>query len=182
MAFWREKSMVEMSEAEWESLCDGCGLCCQIRVEDLAGAIALSDAACRFLDLCSHRCKDYAHRQQNVPDCVKITPENVRDLDWLPHTCAYRLVAFGHELPEWHHLVCGDPERVHTEGPSMRGDLVSEDDVVWPDQALTARSARTRRRIRDASVRAPGGSRSDRPHPRGYASDPSRTSRRRRGR
>ena len=180
--FWREKSMAEMSEAEWESLCDGCGLCCQIRVEDPAGAMALSDAACRMLDLCSHRCKDYAHRQQNVPDCVKITPDNVRELDWLPHTCAYRLVAFGHDLPDWHHLVCGDPERVHSEGPSMRGDLVSEDEVAWPEQAFTARTSRTPRQSRDASATAPGGSRSGRPPPTGCACDPSPASRRRRGR
>ena len=131
--FWREKALEEMSEAEWESLCDGCGLCCQIRVEDEdTGEIALSDAACRLLDLCTHRCKDYARRKALVPDCVKITPANVRELDWLPHTCAYRLVAFGHDLPRWHHLVCGNPERVHEVGPSMRGDLVSEDEVEWP--------------------------------------------------
>ncbi|MEK0084580.1 YcgN family cysteine cluster protein [Benzoatithermus flavus] len=131
--FWREKPIEQMTEAEWESLCDGCGLCCQIRVEDVdTGEIALSDAACRLLDLCTHRCKDYEHRQERVPDCVKVTPENVRSLNWLPHTCAYRLVAFGHDLPRWHHLVCGDPERVHTVGPSMRGCLVSEDEVEWP--------------------------------------------------
>ena len=93
--FWRAKSIDEMNEAEWESLCDGCGLCCQIRVEDEdTGEVALSDAACRLLDLCTHRCSDYANRQRKVPDCVKITPENVKSLDWLPHTCAYRLVAF----------------------------------------------------------------------------------------
>jgi uncharacterized cysteine cluster protein YcgN (CxxCxxCC family) len=95
------------------------------------GEIALSDAACRFLDLCTHRCRDYAGRQANVPDCVKVTPANIQALTWLPHTCAYRLVAQGYDLPDWHHLVCGDPERVHTEGPSMRGDLVSEDEVDW---------------------------------------------------
>jgi uncharacterized cysteine cluster protein YcgN (CxxCxxCC family) len=132
MTFWREKSLERMSEAEWESLCDGCGLCCQIRVEDEdAGEIALSDAACRLLDLCTHHCRDYARRRERVPDCVKVTPENVRDLHWLPYSCAYRLVAFGMDLPEWHHLVCGDPERVHTHGPSMRGELVSEDEVDW---------------------------------------------------
>ncbi len=132
MTFWRDKTLEEMDAGEWESLCDGCGLCCQIRVEDEdSGAIALSDAACRYLDLRTHRCADYANRQSNVPDCVKVTPQNVRALDWLPHSCAYRLVAFGHDLPPWHHLVRGDPESVHTEGPSMRGDLVSEDDVDW---------------------------------------------------
>ena len=133
-AFWRDKPMAAMTEDEWESLCDGCGLCCQIRVEDGdSGEIALSDAACRLLDLCTHRCSSYAQRQRLVPDCTQVTPENVRSLSWLPHTCAYRLVAFGHELPRWHHLVCGDRERVHTHGPSMRGEVVSEDEVVWPE-------------------------------------------------
>lgn len=133
-AFWRETPIEAMTPAEWEQLCDGCGLCCQIRVEDEdTGAIALSDAACRLLDLCTHRCSDYPGRQGRVPDCVKITPANVRALNWLPHTCAYRLVAFGFDLPRWHHLVCGDPERVHTHGPSMRGALVSEDEVDWDE-------------------------------------------------
>lgn len=132
MSFWREKPMAAMTAIEWEQLCDGCGLCCQIRVEDEdTGEIALTDAACRLLDLCTHRCSDYANRQRRVQDCVKVTPENVRGLDWLPHSCAYRLVAFGHDLPDWHHLVCGDRARVHEDGPSMLGDLVSEDEVEW---------------------------------------------------
>ncbi|MCX8101444.1 MAG: YcgN family cysteine cluster protein [Geminicoccaceae bacterium] len=135
--FWRTKPLEAMSPEEWEALCDGCGLCCQIRVEDPdTGETALSDVACRFLDLCSHRCRDYANRHRNVSDCVAITPANVRDLHWLPHSCAYRLVAFGFDLPAWHHLVCGDPEAVHTRGPSMRGELVSEDEVDWAEEAL----------------------------------------------
>lgn len=132
--FWMVTPPSDMTAAEWESLCDGCGLCCQIRMEDIdTGEIALSDAACRFLDLCSHRCKDYTNRQKNVPDCVKVTPDNVESLTWLPHSCAYRLVAAGHDLPDWHHLVCGDREAVHRDGPSMLGDLVSEDEVEWLD-------------------------------------------------
>lgn len=133
MAFWRHKTLEQMSPEEWEALCDGCGLCCQIRVEDEdSGETALSNVACRFLDLCSHHCSDYANRQRNVPDCVKVTPDNVRRLDWLPPTCAYRLVALGHDLPAWHHLVCGDPERVHSDGPSMRGAVICEDEADWP--------------------------------------------------
>lgn len=133
MTFWREKRLDEMTPEEWESLCDGCGLCCQIRVEDEeTGDVALSNAACRYLDLCTHRCSDYANREKNVADCVKVTPANVRELDWLPATCAYRLVAFGRALPDWHHLVCGDRARVHTDGPSMLGELVGEDEVDWP--------------------------------------------------
>ena len=78
MTFWREKTLEQMSPEEWEARCDGCGLCCQVRVEDEGtGDIALSDAACRYLDLCTHRCTDYANRQRNVPDCINVTPDNV---------------------------------------------------------------------------------------------------------
>jgi len=126
------KPMAEMTPGEWESLCDGCGLCCQIRVQDSeTEEIALSNVACRYLCLNTHRCTDYANRQKNVPDCIKVTPENVHEMDWLPHTCGYRVVARGEALPRWHPLVCGNPERVHTSGPSMKGELVSEDDHDW---------------------------------------------------
>lgn len=127
-----KKPLTEMTPEEWESLCDGCGLCCQIRVEDEdTGEIALSNVSCRYLCLASHQCTDYANRQKNVPDCVKVTPENVLALHWLPHSCGYRLAAFGKPLPAWHHLVCGDKNRVHTRGPSMKGSLISEDDAEW---------------------------------------------------
>lgn len=127
-----KKPMTEMTTAEWESLCDGCGLCCQIRVEDDdTGEIALSNVACRQLCLKTHHCSNYAERQKLVPDCVKVTPQNVEALTWLPHTCAYRLVLQGQSLPSWHYLICGDRDRVHTKGPSMMGDLISEDDAEW---------------------------------------------------
>lgn len=124
--------LTELTPQQWESLCDGCGLCCQIRVEDEdTGEIALSNVACRYLCLNSHQCTDYQNRQANVPDCVKVTPHNVHSLTWLPHSCGYRLVAQGQPLPSWHHLVCGDKNRVHTHGPSMRGNVLSEDEADW---------------------------------------------------
>jgi uncharacterized cysteine cluster protein YcgN (CxxCxxCC family) len=126
------KPLDQMTPSEWESLCDRCGLCCQIRVEDEdTGEIALSNAACRLLCLKTNCCSDYENRKARVPDCVQVTPENVLSLYWLPQTCGYRLAAFGKPLPRWHHLVCGDRERVHTHGPSMRGALISEDDAEW---------------------------------------------------
>ena len=132
--YWEKIPLAQMTPAEWEALCDDCGKCCLNKLEDEdTGEIALSDVACRFLDLCTHRCKDYANRQRNVPDCVKVTPNNVHALNWLPHSCAYRLVAGGHDLPDWHHLISGDMDAVHASGPSMQGDLVSEDDVDWRD-------------------------------------------------
>lgn len=127
-----KKPIDTMTQAEWESLCDGCGLCCQIRVEDEdSGEIALSNVACRYLCLKTHGCTDYLNRQKNVPDCIKVTPQNISELTWLPATCAYRLVAAGQKLPSWHYLICGDKNKVHTRGPSMRGSLLSEDEADW---------------------------------------------------
>lgn len=127
-----KKPLTEMTAAEWESLCDGCGLCCQIRVEDEdTHEMALSNVACRYLCLKSHQCSDYANRQNNVPDCVKVTPENVAELNWLPQTCGYRLALYGQPLPKWHHLVCGDRQRVYRYGPSMKGNLISEEEADW---------------------------------------------------
>lgn len=129
MAFWTDKPLQDMSAMEWESLCDGCGLCCQLSYEDeQTGEIALTCTACAYLDLNTHRCTDYANRHNNVADCVAVTPHNVDELNWLPVTCAYRLVAQGYDLPDWHPLVCGDPQRVHNDGPSMLGELLSEQD------------------------------------------------------
>ena len=127
-----KKPLTEMTKSEWESLCDGCGLCCQIRVQDEdSGELALSNVACRYLCLNSHQCSDYKNRQKNVADCVKVTPTNVYELDWLPYTCGYRVVARGEKLPSWHYLVCGDKNRVHTKGPSMMGTLICEDEADW---------------------------------------------------
>ena len=132
--FWQRKTLCEMSPAEWESLCDGCGRCCLVKLEDEdTGEIHNTSLSCELLNTGTCRCTDYANRHARVDDCVKLDAENVTDLKWLPATCAYRLVAFGHDLPAWHHLICGDTERVHTKGPSMRGDLVSEDEVEWPE-------------------------------------------------
>jgi uncharacterized protein len=129
------KPIQQMSESEWESLCDGCGLCCQIRIEDgTTGKMTLSNVACKLLCLETHQCTDYENRKAKVPDCVKITPDNVHKLNWLPYSCAYRLVARGQPLPEWHHLICGDKNQVHGEdGVSMLGETISEINVDWRD-------------------------------------------------
>jgi uncharacterized protein len=128
--FWKRKTLDAMTQAEWESLCDGCGQCCLHKIEDQeTGEIAMTDVACRFLDLDACRCTDYPGRQRNVPDCVKLTSDTVLQLRWLPETCAYRLVALGQDLAWWHPLVSGDPETVHTAGISVRGKAISEDRV-----------------------------------------------------
>ena len=132
--FWRRKTLAQMTTTEWESLCDGCGKCCLLKLEDEdTGEIAHTDVACHLLDLESCRCRDYRNRRKRVPDCVVLSSGNVLALGWMPATCAYRLVAEGKDLPDWHPLISGDPESVHRAGISVRGRVVSEAGVADED-------------------------------------------------
>ena len=140
--YWRTKTLEEMTRAEWEALCDGCARCCLLKLEDEdTGEIAYTDIACRLLDTGTCRCTRYRQRLRLVPECVDLTPEQVRRLGWRPSTCAYRLLAEGRDLAWWHPLVSGDPETVHKAGISVRGRVVPErrgDDpeeriVTWPE-------------------------------------------------
>jgi uncharacterized protein len=142
--FWKNKTLEEMSSAEWESLCDGCARCCLEKLEDEdTGKIYFTHVSCKLLDAGLCACKDYANRSDQVPDCVRLTPENVRTLNWLPPSCGYKLVAEGRDLYWWHPLVSGDPNTVHEAGVSVRGrvqgteneiaDADLEDHIVqWP--------------------------------------------------
>jgi uncharacterized protein len=140
VSFWDEKTLAEMTPEEWESLCDGCGRCCLVKLEDEdSGAIITSDVHCKLLDGDTCRCTNYPQRQKHVPDCIKLTPENVLELGWIPNTCAYRRLAEGRGLAWWHPLVSGDPETVVTVGVSVKGRTFSERDVKpgeWEDHAV----------------------------------------------
>jgi len=135
--FWKSKRLEQMTVPEWESLCDGCGLCCLIRFEDEdTGEITPTRVACKLLDANLCRCSDYPGRKAVVPDCVKLTPYNIDDLPWMPRSCAYRRLHEGRSLPSWHPLVTGDPESVHAAGVSVRGQTISEAVLEEPEDAM----------------------------------------------
>jgi hypothetical protein len=154
--FWKIKQLEEMTPAEWESLCDGCGRCCLHKLrDDDTQALSFTNVACRLLNTKTCQCSDYERRQRWVPDCVRLTPAEVRAIDWLPPTCAYRRLADGKGLAWWHPLVSGDPDTVHEAGISVRGRAVSERDagplehhiVDWP-----GRTPRIRRNPKESET------------------------------
>jgi uncharacterized cysteine cluster protein YcgN (CxxCxxCC family) len=125
--FWKRKRLDEMTAAEWEALCDGCGRCCLVKLEDEdTGDIIHTRVACKLLNIGTCRCRNYALRREHVPDCIQLTPEGAAALPWLPETCAYRLLAGGGDLAWWHPLVSGDVNTVHEAGISIRRYAVSE--------------------------------------------------------
>ncbi len=135
--FWRRKSLEEMNRQEWESLCDGCGRCCLVKLEDEdTGKIHFTDVGCKLFNAAACRCRDYANRTRKVRDCIKLTPETARDLKWLPPSCGYRLVAEGRELPWWHPLVSGSAETVHEAGVSVRGKVGALETAVGLDEYI----------------------------------------------
>lgn len=128
--FWERKSLGEMSIEEWESLCDGCAKCCLHKLEDEeSGEILYTRVACRYLDQARCRCTVYAERKRLVPECVKLEPGNFDGLDWMPSTCAYRLLNEGKPLPLWHPLIAGDRKAMEAAGQSVTDKVLSEEYV-----------------------------------------------------
>lgn len=138
--FWETKPMAKLNPKEWEALCDGCGKCCLNKLEDEEGTVALTSVACRLLDNTTCLCGNYAKRHQFVPECIVLNPKSIADnLYWLPLTCGYRLVFEGRPLYDWHPLISGDPNSVHTAGVSMQGQSISEvtvDEDDWEDYII----------------------------------------------
>lgn len=133
--FWKTTPLHKMDRDQWESLCDGCGKCCLLKLEDEdTGDIAYTRIHCKLFNSDTCQCSDYANRKSIVEDCVKLTPAGLEEINWMPESCAYRRIRDGKDLPDWHHLVCGDRERIHTEGQSIKGRTVSEETVFDEDQ------------------------------------------------
>ena len=129
--FWVAKTLFEMTRDEWESLCDGCGHCCLVKLEDSeTGKIYKTSIACKLLDIETCRCRDYDKRLIKVPMCLKLTPQNIGEIDWLPETCAYKLISLGKTIPDWHPLI---NNQVQEAGISIRAFAQSEE-FIHPSQ------------------------------------------------
>ncbi|MGF1553311.1 MAG: YcgN family cysteine cluster protein [Paracoccaceae bacterium] len=133
--FWDTVTLDAMTHDEWEALCDGCGQCCLVKLEDAdTGAVLYTDVACRLFDDATCRCGQYAIRQRLVEGCVQLTPETLPEAAaWMPPTCAYRRLHEGRPLPDWHPLLTGDRESVHRAGASVRHATVAEWEVAEED-------------------------------------------------
>ena len=106
--FWEYKTLEQMSQQEWESLCDGCGLCCLTKLQDEeTDEVVYTSVVCPYSEIDTGACKDYPNRSVNVPSCVQLTLERVSEFDWLPDSCAYRMIYRGQKLPDWHPLISG---------------------------------------------------------------------------
>lgn len=126
--FWETLTLGELTRPEWEALCDGCGLCCLLKLEDAdTGEVEYTNVACKLLDRETCQCSNYAIRKQIVPDCIVVDEAALERISyWLPQTCAYRLMAEGRALYDWHYLISGDRDSVHRAGVSLSGQMVSE--------------------------------------------------------
>ena len=138
MAFWESKQLREMSDAEWESLCDGCGLCCLHKLEDVeTSEVEFTCIKCRYLDQ-SRRCGVYEKRAEFVEDCLNIRNLHTEYYRWLPESCAYRRVHEQRPLPEWHPLIAGSSQLME-EGGYAVGAWAISDSIASPDPEFIVR-------------------------------------------
>jgi len=145
--FWETKTLAEMSRSEWESLCDGCAKCCLNKFIDDDSTdestellptdhiqegeqIHYSNIACFLLNEKSCQCTKYAERTRLVPDCVRLTQDNLDGVFFMPPSCTYRRLQEGRGIPSWHPLLHkGKKSAMHNAGMSVRGKIVKDDDI-----------------------------------------------------
>ncbi len=134
LPFWQTTTLEDMTQQQWESLCDGCAQCCAHKLEDEdSGELFYTNIVCQYLDTQECRCSVYPERQQKVADCIQITPQNAGTLSWIPETCAYKRLAKGQSLPEWHPLITGNADSARLANVSVSGKVISEADINEDD-------------------------------------------------
>lgn len=135
--FWKAKSLSEMSHLEWESLCDGCGKCCVLKLQDVDTEHTFyTDVSCKLLNCATAQCRQYENRKSIVPDCIILSPSNLAPLNWMPDSCSYKLIHNGLDLPDWHPLITGLNNSTHETGNSVAGRVIPETDLENEDDLL----------------------------------------------
>ena len=132
--FWETKNLIDMNENEWESLCDKCGKCCVIKLEDFdTQEVYYTNVSCKLLCEKSASCKDYKNRKSIVSDCIILSPDNLKDLKWMPETCAYKLLNEGKKLHYWHPLLSGNDKDIVNSGNSVKNRVTNENKIKIKD-------------------------------------------------
>ena len=141
-SFWQTKSLTEMTRNEWESICDHCGKCCLLKLQDEddnedqqdeANSVYYTNVICNLFDKSDGHCSDYWNREERVPTCIRLTQDNLADLEWMPPSCSYRRVMEGQGLPKWHHLITGNKNSIHEQKKSVLNRVVYENEVNEED-------------------------------------------------
>jgi len=128
--FWKKKKLNELSKEEWEALCDRCGKCCVIKLEDVdTSKIYYTNVSCKLLCTKTANCKNYIDRKKIVKDCVVLSFNNLESLNWMPKTCSYKLVYEGKDLPSWHYLINGNFNKMLEQKKSVHNKVINEKKV-----------------------------------------------------
>lgn len=139
--FWETKSLSEMTDDEWEALCDGCGKCCYRKFIEGRGRrekLYYTRIACDLLDLNTGKCGDYLNRFKLGTECTKLTKKNLPQFGWLPQTCAYRLLYEGKPLFDWHPLISGNPDSVKLAHIPIVNGIHEKDVIDWFEFVIDA--------------------------------------------
>lgn len=140
--FW-QLPLEMLNQREWEALCDGCGVCCLVKYldDDDVRLTEYTDVACKLLDCATGQCSNYANRQADVADCIRLTHAMLPDMLWLPSHCAYKRLYLGKGLPSWHYLLAGqDAHRQGLKTVGVAGRCVSE--LYFDDEQIEERVIR----------------------------------------
>ena len=125
--FWKNKKLSEFTREEWESLCDRCGKCCLIKLENIdTNKIHYTNISCKLLCTKTANCTNYKNRKKIVKECVVLNQDNIDKLEWMPKTCSYRLINDGKDLPDWHHLISGSIEKMILKNICVRNKVTNE--------------------------------------------------------
>ncbi len=123
---WIEKPLVDLTNDQWEALCDGCGKCCMAKLQDEETLkVYYTNVACELFDAQKCRCQDYDNRHEKVADCIALSLDRPDEFDWLPQTCAYRLRINSKPLPQWHPLITGNDNSTHEANASVQNKTIS---------------------------------------------------------